>query len=489
VALEVQQPFLFGPAHRLHFHARIPGMAVVYSEAPIRGFPTVKLFSRYVTFPLAWPIALKGAADAAGKAVMLVITIVAARRLNADAFGVMAFAMATGWLLAVGTDAGLSMHLARETARDRTGARRLLVEIVSLRTGLAFVAATFVVALAPALVPRHWRVQFVLVVMAQLAGAVVETIAHYFRGLQRSEIEAAIHSAQRLVTLAAALAVLWWWRRLDYLGIALLVPAIAAMLVSMLVANALSIRLKAETTTTITNEQWSITNEQCSITNEQCSVTNEQCSITNESHAGLTPAIFLRDVLPLGAGLLISALYFRIDVYFIQQWHGFQPVGGYNAAFRLIEALRLLPAAVLAVTFPLLVQAGDTHVLRGIAGRLALAGTALAVVCAAGAPFIVPMIYGDTYAYASTAFAVLALALPLLFLNYALTHQVIAWDGQRAYLLIAASALAGNVIGNLVLVPTRGIVGAAMATVLTEIIVTAGCAYVLRAKVRYEAYA
>jgi O-antigen/teichoic acid export membrane protein len=457
----VQQPFLFGPAQRLHFHARIPGMAVVYSEAPIRGFPTVKLFSRYVTFPLAWPIALKGAADAAGKAVMLVITIVAARRLNADAFGVMAFAMATGWLLAVGTDAGLSMHLARETARDRAGARRLFVEIVSLRTGLAFVAATMAVALAPALVPRQWRVQFVLVVLAQLAGAVVETIAHYFRGLQRSEIEAAIHSAQRLVTLAAALAVLWWWRRLDYLGVALLVPAIAAMLVSMLVANAVSIRLKADTTG----------------------------GLTSQTQAGLTPTIFLRDVVPLGAGLLISALYFRIDVYFIQQWHGFQPVGGYNAVFRLIDSLRLLPAAVLAVTFPLLVQAGDMQVLRGIAGRLALAGAALAVVCAAGAPFIVPLIYGDTYAYASTAFAVLALALPLLFLNYALTHQVIAWDGQRAYLLIAASALAGNVIANLVLVPTRGIVGAAMATVLTEIIVTAGCAYVLRAKVRYEAYA
>ena len=104
----------------------------------------------------------------------VVITIVAARRLNADAFGVMAFAMTTGWLLSVATDAGLSMHLARETARHAAGARRLLVETVSLRAGLAFVAATMAVALAPALVPRHWRVQFVLIVMAQLAGAVVD---------------------------------------------------------------------------------------------------------------------------------------------------------------------------------------------------------------------------------------------------------------------------------------------------------------------------
>ena len=44
-------------------------------------------------------IALKAFADAGGKAVMLVITVAAARRLNADPFGILAFAMATGWLL------------------------------------------------------------------------------------------------------------------------------------------------------------------------------------------------------------------------------------------------------------------------------------------------------------------------------------------------------------------------------------------------------
>ena len=70
----------------------------------------------------------------------------------------------------------------------------------------------------------------------------------------------------------------------------------------------------------------------------------------------LTPSVFLRDVLPLGAGVLLSALYFRIDLFFIERWHGLEPVGAYNAVFRLVEAMRLLPAAVMAVTFPLLVQ-------------------------------------------------------------------------------------------------------------------------------------
>ena len=396
-------------------------------------------------------IAFKAFADAGGKAVMLVITVVAARRLNADPFGVLAFAMATGWLLGVATDAGLSMHLARETARHPHHGRRFLIEILSLRAGLAFFAATLTVLATPYFVPQHWRLQFVLVMTAQLCGAVIETIAHYFRGLQRSEIESAIHLAYRLTMLTLAMAVLWWWRRLDYLGVAMLVPAVIAMLVSLGMALKLSGAGSGE-----------------------------------PGAATLTVSRFFRDIFPLGAAVLISALYFRIDVYFIQQWHGFQPVGGYNAAFRLVEALRLLPAAVMAVTFPMLVQSSDIQLVRTIGGRLATAGLLLAIVCAAGATVIVPLIYGESYAYTAPAFAVLSLALPLFFLNYALTHQVIGWDGHRAYLAIVTLALAGNIAANVLLVPTRGIVGAAIATVLTELIVTAGCIFVLRANLREE---
>jgi O-antigen/teichoic acid export membrane protein len=262
--------------------------------------------------------------------------------------------------------------------------------------------------------------------------------------------------------LALAMLVLWWWRRLDYLGIAMLVPGVIAILVSLGIALKLSVRRKPDTTLSQQDEPW--------------------CPPSG----GLTARVFFRDIFPLGAAMLISALYFRIDVYFIQQWHGLQPVGGYNAAFRLVEALRLLPAAVMAVTFPMLVQTSDLQLLRTIGGRLATAGVLLAIVCGAGATVIVPLVYGPSYAYAAPAFAVLSLALPLFYLNYALTHQVIGWDGHRAYLAIVTVALAGNIAANMVLVPTQGIIGAAIATVLTEVVVTVGCLYALRANLHEE---
>ena len=395
-------------------------------------------------------IVTKGVADVAGKAVTLVITAVAARTLVADAFGVLALAMATGWLLGVATDAGLSMHLARETARHRDRGRQLLIETLRLRAGLAYVAATMIAFFTPQIVPPHWKMQFALVVFAQLTGAVIETVAHYFRGMERSEIEAAIHAAHRFTTLALALIVLWWWPRLDYLGAAMLVPAVIALLVSIGIAWRLSAPAGRESET--------------------------------RREPFLTPSGFARNVLPLGLGVLVSALYFRVDVYFVERWQGLEAVGGYNAVFRLVEAMRLVPAAVMAVTFPMLVQTTDTRLVQKLGGALTVAGIVLAVICAFGASVIVPLVYGRPYLYTAQAFSILALALPLFFLNYALTHQVIGWDGQRAYLLIATLALIGNVIANLALVPSQGIVGAAIATVLTEVVVTAGCVYALWAR-------
>ena len=79
------------------------------------------------------------------------------------------------------------------------------------------------------------------------------------------------------------------------------------------------------------------------------------CGRTVDAAAPLTPLHhleFWRDVFPIGAGMLFSALYFRIDVFLIEHWRGPEAVATYNAAFRLLEGVRLLPGAVMAVMLP-----------------------------------------------------------------------------------------------------------------------------------------
>jgi O-antigen/teichoic acid export membrane protein len=194
---------------------------------------------------------------------------------------------------------------------------------------------------------------------------------------------------------------------------------------------------------------------------------------------------FVRDVAPIGAGIVLSALYFRIDVFLLEAWRGTETVGRYNAVFRLVEALRLFPAALVAVMLPTLVRAAGPAPLLRMSAALTAFGVAVAVVLQAAAERLVPMLYGTGFIEAVPAFRILAAAFPLMALNYALTHQVIGWNGHRAYAALCLSALIFNVALNSQLIPAWSMNGAAWSTLATEALLAAGCIGILaRARAR-----
>src|SRR5207302_9153314 len=94
------------------------------------------------------------------------------------------------------------------------------------------------------------------------------------------------------------------------------------------------------------------------------------------------------------------------------------------------------------------------------------------------------LIYQARYAAAVPAFRILLLSFPLMAANMALTHQLVGWDGQRAYAALCAVALVVNLALNARLIPALSIDGAAWATLGTEVFLTAGCAIALRASIR-----
>lgn len=187
----------------------------------------------------------------------------------------------------------------------------------------------------------------------------------------------------------------------------------------------------------------------------------------------------MTEVAPLGLGVLLSALYFRCDVYFIEFFHGVETVGRYNASFRIVDALRLVPAAVLAVSYPVLCRATDARPLRRLSTRLLAASALVATTLHVGASPLLVWIYGAPFAVGAQALQVLAWCVPLCYVNYALSYQLIAWNGQRVYLAIAAAALFANLAGNVILIPDGGMTGAALSTLLTELVVLVGCAIAL----------
>ncbi|MDA2926297.1 polysaccharide biosynthesis C-terminal domain-containing protein, partial [Acidobacteria bacterium AH-259-G07] len=176
---------------------------------------------------------------------------------------------------------------------------------------------------------------------------------------------------------------------------------------------------------------------------------------------------------------MLSALYFRVDLFLIEWWKGTEAVALYNAIFRLVDALRLFPAAVLAVVFPELCRDYSWKTLTWTCFGLFGLAVGLALVSGGWSDTLVEFLYGDGYREAVPALKILLLALPLLFVNFALTHQLMAWNLQRFYAFICAGALLYNLGLNWLLIPKLSIVGAAWSTLGTEVFLTTGCIWLL----------
>jgi O-antigen/teichoic acid export membrane protein len=386
-------------------------------------------------------VGYRAASDFIGKAAFLLITVAAARRLSQGAFGIFSLAATIGWVAAIATDFGVQIHLARSIARRPGAAGGLLAPWLRFRIGTAALAIALITATAWALPSaRPYALPMALVTSTYIVGGLIEFLHYFYRGLSRTDLESTLTLGQRLTTLVLALAVLWLKPGLVLLAVAMLVPVLATFLYSATLA--------------------------LSIAGPPPAAFRRGASLATE---------WWRDVAPIGAGVVLSALYFRVDVILVEIWSGTGAVALYNAVFRLVEALRLFPAAVLAVALPVLCRANSLKPLAQVSGVVAAVAIAGTLAAEAIAPWLVTFLYGTPYAAAVPAFRVLLLAFPLMSINYALTHQLIGWNGHRAYALICAAALAFNVGLNALLIPSLSIVGAAWSTVWTEVVLSAGC--------------
>ena len=389
-------------------------------------------------------VAYRAASEVVGKAAFFVVTIVAARRLSSEGFGVFALGTTIGWIAVVASDCGLQMHLARAVARAPGAAGYKLRKWLRVRVALAGAAIVVVALSLAALDASRHAPAIMLLVLGYLAAGLVEFVHYFYRGLSRTDIESTLTIWQRLGTLAAGSIALWLRPDVATLAAAMVVPPLATAVYTVRLAAGMG-RATASPGPPV------------------------QSPLSE----------FVRDVAPVGAGILLSALYFRIDVFLLEAWQGTETVGLYNSVFRVVEALRLFPAALLAVMLPRLVRAANPRPLVRMAAALTAFGVVAAVALWLTADRLVPALYGPSFADAVPALQVLAAAFPLMSLNYALTYQLIAWNGHRAYAALCLAALVFNVALNARWIPAMSLNGAAWSTLATEALLTAGCAGVL----------
>ena len=168
-------------------------------------------------------------------------------------------------------------------------------------------------------------------------------------------------------------------------------------------------------------------------------------------------------------------VYFRIDILMLKYFHGDTEVGIYNAAYTLIQGLMLIPMAVLTATFPSFSKAWVSDVpklQKDYQKSFSLFLELAFFIFLFGflwADRIIFMLYTDVYQASAVNFRLLLIALVFIFPNYVLTQLMVATDSQDRYAFFAICCAFINVGLNFFFIPIYKGMGAAVATIITEL--------------------
>jgi len=178
--------------------------------------------------------------------------------------------------------------------------------------------------------------------------------------------------------------------------------------------------------------------------------------------------------IPIGLSGLLVIAYAQIDQIIVYSISGPHQAGLYGAVYNLLNQSHFVPISILTTLAPVLAASWPHDPVRmkraaRLAGELlsVVSFGALAFTIVAAGP-VVRLIFGPAFSDAAPALPVLLGAFVLICYGYLNGNLLLVMGKQNRLLRISLLALVFNVVGNLILVPLVGFMGAAWMTLLTE---------------------
>lgn len=202
----------------------------------------------------------------------------------------------------------------------------------------------------------------------------------------------------------------------------------------------------------------------------------------------------LAKALPYGTAIILATIYFRIDVILLSLLRGSEEVGIYGVAMRILENLQMLPVFFMNSALPaitrlltdnlpklrLLIQYSFDFLLMIalpiVAGGFVLAYPLTAVI--ASPEFLSDV--AQSFYGSDIALQILLFAMLLAFLSNLFGYTLLAGNQQIKLLYLNGAAVIFNLVSNLFVIPVWGFRGAAVTSVLSEIIVCISAFYLVR---------
>lgn len=182
--------------------------------------------------------------------------------------------------------------------------------------------------------------------------------------------------------------------------------------------------------------------------------------------------LVLKEGFPLLLNSIAWLIYFKIDVLLLSAMVNTATAGTYEVAYKILEAVLIIPGAVMAIVLPMLVQADSQQEYRRIflrsAAIMSVTGAIVAMLSFLLLPVLFPLVLQDHQIGAVAIYQILAFAIPSIFIAHLTTQALVIQNSRYTLLAITLCGAGLNLILNIPLIQIHGSAGAAVATVVTE---------------------
>ena len=395
----------------------------------------------------------------ANKAIDFAFAMLYVRILGPEGTGKYAFVVAVYGFFEIVSRYGLGTLLTRDVAADKNQSSRYLTNVLGLRT-LLWAASMPVLALVAGV---YWFTGSIgveelqalaLLGVAMLFANWADGLSSVFNAFEKMEYPAGLSSAAALLKVAlGALVLLLGWGFVGLAGVSLAINLVQVIWLYVLLRN------------TLFHPEW-----------------RWDWSLQRWM-AGASG--------PLMINHLLATIFWRIDLWILRPLAGAASVGLYSAALKYLDGLNIIPSTFTFALFPLMSRYArregeallrsyllSIRLLLFVSLPLAMTITALAeplIYILGGAEFLhVPEsveLLGRTISYrggSALALQVIIWSVPIGFVNSVTQYVLIAVDQQRYLTKAFVLGVVFNVVGNLLLIPRFGYIGAAVVTILSE---------------------
>ena len=382
------------------------------------------------------------AGTAVGNVFSFLLMVYIARTLGDVGVGQYSFLFAFGYLIVILCNPGMGYLIIKDIPADKNLTSQYANNILSVKAILAVVSATAAVFLLmfirdDILIVRSFMIVAVIYMVASV-GSVFENL---LKANERMDLTALIDVIERAVALCVGVVLLYITRSLLYLVLALLISSLVKYILYFMFSR-------------------------------------RDFVFGLGIDFALWKKLFVRS-LPFALSISFLYVYYKIDTVMLSLMVGDQVTGWYSAAYRLIDVVHYVPLLIVAAILPpmALYSRKDTGVLTDIFNRSFRYLVILALPIGVGmfllAPRLILFVFGEGFENAAPALRILIWAEVFAFLNYLGGHLLNMIDRQKIYTVIIGATVAFNIILNLILIPGYHHIGAAVATLLCELLIFA----------------